>query len=369
MSSLLYFQPNASASANAEAAGLAVSNPLFKYKSVPGDPQGVTIAPENLGLGASEVRIPFRSPTPIVITDLIGATIDTTTTGLSGVVDDVGAVISTDYHLWAFHDGSSFVGYGITRRPIATAIVISSGPGTFGSTTTFTVAAGYGYLFNTGARVLIRQGTNPGDLYNQGVITSRSDSTIEVLLDADYAVASESNTSLFGIAAGDIIQLDDFAPLSFADGLPYGGYYYSYLGSIFIDFALNIAAWRKRGELYWFDGLPAVYDVTANAAPAPSELCLARWLPFGIQLEATFQLLTGGIGQDKLLTISQNQGGQATLQTCQDIALSTGLIFNAQDAIPTLPTNQSVYVSPVKTGIVAMTRWAVYLLGYSEREF
>ncbi len=356
----------------AEESSALVEKPVFEFAAVVGNRTQFYCQAPATGLGVAEMRIPFRIPAPFTYVSATPDLIDLTAAGLGGVVDDLGTFTAyADYILWAFHSGTAYQGMGLTLRPKSIASDFDSGIGTPGGLATFVVVNGN--LFNLGARVTVKQDENLGSQYNQGVITAKTSTSLTIQLDADYGASVQNNTDVSALIGGIIIQNDNFAPNSNTDGLPFNGYYYSQLGTIRADATLGVATllieWRKRGDEYLFDGLPFIYDVTDTAAPAAQQLCLARWIPFGIQTSAILTAQVSGTGANRAMIVSQYLGSGSLLATMTDASVSTNIVIRQKGQVETLPYEQSIYVQALKTGALLSTVWQLQLDGYLERAF
>lgn len=220
--------------------------------------------------------------------DMDATTIDLDTF-IGGIIDGLSLTADIDYLIWAFSDEyGNFKGFGLTTLPRVTGASTADGGG-LGASGTFTVTSGHGWRFCIGARVIIRDGYDRGDNYNQGTITAIASNSITVDLDGDYStdgeIDVEGNTTLASLTRLEIFQTDRFAPRMYNEDSLYPGsgveHQYAYVGSLQTNDSSNIRHPRKRGKWYAFPlDKYHVYSQTSSTT-VMQNVCLARWLPIG----------------------------------------------------------------------------------------
>ena len=243
-------------------------------------------------------RLPFVSSVPDGwIIDLSATTIDLNTL-IGGIVDGVPLIANIDYLVWAFADEyRNFKGFGITARPRRIDVLTLSGGG-LGVESKFTITAGYGWLFNIGARVIIRQGTALSGSYNQGIVVAHTSSAVTVQLDSLYTeIDREPNTTLASLTGLEMFQIDNFAPRMYNEDSLYPGsgveYQYSYLGSIQTDNTFNMRHVRYAGDWYPFPVESYIVYTDTNTVTSMFNVCLARWIPVGTERVSGFITIEG----------------------------------------------------------------------------
>lgn len=266
-----------------------------------------------------------------------------------------------DYLIFAHADltaapGSEFKGFSIITYPEFDFTAISDG--SLGALAVIDVP-GFGNRYNVGARVIVREGTSPTNPYNQGEITAKTADTITVQLDNDseYGVAITGST-------GTVVQTSHFAPLLQADGLPYGGYSYVYMGSFQADSDSDILYFRKREEFYAFDLKLSIVNTITSLTPAAAQVTAARIVPVGVT-RAHVWIRTGRVGTAKRITLYNELNGLSVLL---GNANSVTTDDYAQADITLRSRDVSVYAVYAGSAL-ASAQYEIAVNGYFPREF
>lgn len=291
-------------------------DPLFRYRTIAGAADSIDVAPDWYGQdGFEAIRVPFQAlldggsiPQEIfseltyrleisAIGLAVGAEAGTTPTS-GGRIDGIAAAANTNYWIFAFltdQFNGEIEGLGLVAQIASTGITMPAGA-TLGATgVAVTVGgAGEGLRYQTGARVLFRNGTASGSSWNQGRITATASTTITVNFDAALTLARNTNTTLANVPSVTAIQLDCPAPRLSGESDTYNdGQPYAYLGSIQTDDSSNIRNARKRGDfLRIAGGLATVVNRTGITASETDQTGLGNWLPLGAE---TARLITVGL--------------------------------------------------------------------------
>jgi len=185
----------------------------------------------------------------------------------AGLIDGMAFQNGRQYLVWAFLDDNfQWAGIGITRKPFSTFSAVANG--SLGSTTcTLTVPTGFGFHFVIGSRVVIRNtsGTGPLFQYNWGTVTAIADTTLTLTLDnnANYGTLINSATG------GEVKQWNTFRPyiVTTSSQTLYKPYY-TLLGELYTDSTTgNIHnAYKVTDEYRSAMRRPATDQTTAVAA-------------------------------------------------------------------------------------------------------
>jgi len=361
-------------------------DPIFRFDSIGATADQVLISPYRTNGRDETIILPFRIVnTDIEIVSFIQSiltpwTIDLSTTGINlltqvgGAVDGITIAASEDYLVWGFYNPSlgtgGFEGLGFTRRPHETTTALSGG--TVGSSTTFTVAAGRGFTFPVGCRIIAREGTALGSDYNQGIVTAHTSTTVVATLDAAYGLGAENNATIANPV--ELLQIDKFQPrITASDSLYPGGgveYAYCYLGHIQSDASSNVRMFRKRGELYRFPTVDGynLSNFTASTGASQQASC-RRILPshclvmqgaIFAQNPALAGQAQAAAGTDSITTIGNGQLRQRTDSLGTASYDSGPLTLRSRDT--------SLYHIVART-VTATTTSSVMTMGYWETEF
>lgn len=339
--------------------------------------------------GTEVFRIPFRIVDPddpalsngaqiYNFSDTWKQDISTTTidlaTNIGGLVDGLSLSASEDYLIWGFYDPfdttGKFKGIGFTTLPSHTSATANAGA-TLGGTGIFTMTAGHGLRFNIGARVLIRQGTAAGSLYNQGIITAHISTTITVKMDADYsgAVSDESNASLASQSGLEVIQLDNFAPRMYNEDSLYPGggaqYQFSYLGHFRTDSSSKIEYYRKRGKIYFPRTSDIFLDKTVAATTPYLNYCLCRWIPKGTQRIRQRLLVQKTAGAGSSFTVTSHSANSFQLLEGD---VSTATILRSTGEVSIKTSFSTIYHSIIIGGSSTI-KSRLILIGYYPDSF
>lgn len=359
----------------------ANAEPWFSFVSDPGSTRILHIAPRYSLNGDSFRRFTFRinasdwtNRRSWVYQDALDGTIDLDATGLGGRVSGLALAATTHYHLWAFASGTKnpvFKGFGASKQPVSIITSVASG-GTLGSSAVLNVTATEGLHFTVGARVICRAGTALGDNYNQGVITARAANTVTVTLDATYGAINETNTTIVGMVNGELMQTDSFTPFVAATGAVFGGYHYTYMGSLFVDSSSNIVMMpRKRGDLRFTTAQYIVYNQSGTAAPAATTQCLARWIPFGRKVNAYLGAIISGTGSTRRMIVQHASTfalGPLDTGTSSTLAASDEAPREFNGVMPIRMRDCSIYCVPSRAGASGTATWQVVLQGYTTED-
>lgn len=296
-----------------------------------------------------------------------------------GIIDGITRAAYDDLLLWAFMDpfdaSGKFKGLGFTVKPAVTYIAQSNGAQ--GSSTVFSLSGAgrdIGYRMTVGARVLCRESTALGALWNHGTITARDAVSITVQLD---------NSALYGTAlvaaGGTIIQLDKFEPrLSTEDSLYPGGgseYTFAYLGSLSIgDKDSEIGQARKRGDYYYLPTLTEVGRFENNVTSVSDTVRLGQWAPHHareVEIEVDGTNLTLGFNNNSVFAYTSNHVGTQHPR----IFTSPVSTFNESDSpavntgrLPPRRLNGGLAMG-INSPLGDLVRCQVYLLGWQEDRF
>jgi hypothetical protein len=272
--------------------------PTFAWDHVGQPVDRVRIVGAATGSGDALVRLPYRILNPAGqasgvrvqevaqpwVLDVDQAGIDLPGR-IGGRVDGTTLVASEECAVWGFVDPwdltTPFRGYGTTRMPLESGSTTASA---LGAVAIVTVGSPTGLYFPVGARVRIVQGT----VFNTGTVTVRTTTTVTVQTDALYGAGLTLPNAALAAAACTIRQIDGFRPLT-AEGTPYGGYSWCYLGSLSNSAGPSAIRWvRTRGT--WRPLTVPVTLLSAVTGTAVIQLCAALGVPPGarrIGLNAT----------------------------------------------------------------------------------
>lgn len=375
---------------------LALANPTlpwFVYNAPGATADSILISPRDTGAGDSTLLVPFRAlgtswasrrPAMLSVSE---AHIDLSATGLAinggtgGRVDGIALAADMDYLLWAFAhpaEGPVFAGFGLTTRPQIAATTGVTGGG-LGASTIFTVAAGEGFRFNVGARILARAGVAPGSAYNQGIITAVTSTTIVATLDAAYGVANESNAAI--VNPVELLQLDKFTPSVPAQATTFGQliggvqvpYQYTYMGMLHSGATTELAWVRNIGDFYPLLTRRLIAMITQlNTGSTINIASLARYIPRSIRTVAMQLVLTrtGGPSSSYLDAFAFHPRTAVTVfGRFVAATIPTGVTVNA--SVQTTGTVDiqplySTYLRYLQSFANADGVTSIYLLGYLE---
>lgn len=301
--------------------------PQWQARFRPSSPRVLEISGELAG-GLRRAHAPFyplieagREPMEIIIPD---GTINLSANGLGGVIDGLPLQPNEYYLIFAFLETifpPTFAGYGAWLRPRHTGTVPPPG-GALGATITITGII-QALRYNIGSRVLLRQPSAAlGTPWNQGIIMSKTSTTLTVQLDTSVGGIDQAN-SVLPQGSYEIIQLSDYAPLLSSEdsSFPGGGkeYHYAHLGTIITDSSSDIRHAITRGGdegmLPQFQPLhPQIFNLSV-AGTINRQVCLGRWVALGtryvrLKLDAS---ATGG--STALFYASSDSAGVTWLQT------------------------------------------------------